>query len=189
MDMVRDTARSGDTIRILKVNDPIGYALEGKTGIVRRVKNNGTLLGTWGRTPIYTSDKYEVIRRAKSRNYPYSEIARKQAESLRPLAERIKTRVEAVTGPMAETKSRKSEAVWQRTYIAVLLAEKGASDTAIGILLGKDRSTVINLRNRFKNAMSCERQYAAEIRDYRMIKEGLDNTISTSETQTKNQDK
>ena len=188
MDMVRKKARCGDTIRILKVNDPVGYAMEGMTGVVYRVRDNGRILrGSWGRTPLYAGDHYEVIKRAEDR--PNKENARKQAESFRPLAERIKARVEAVTGPMAETKSRKSEAVWQRTYMAALLAEKGASDTAIGILLGKDRSTIINLRNRLENALSCERQYAAEIRDYRMIKEGLDNTISTSETQNKNQHK
>ena len=113
MGMVKETARTGDTIRILKVNDPVGYAMEGMTGVVYRVRNNGRILrGSWGRTPLYAGDKYEVIKRAEDR--PNNENIKKQAESFRPLAEEIKTHIEAVTGPMAETKSRKSESVWQR---------------------------------------------------------------------------
>ena len=174
MGMVRETARTGDTIRILKVNDPVGYAMEGMTGVVYRVRDNGRILrGSWGRTPLYAGDEYEVIKRAEDR--PNNENIKKQAESFRPLAEEIKTHIEAVTGPMAETKSRKSEAVWQRAYMAVLLAEKGAGDAAIGILTGKDRSTVINMRKRMADALAYESLYAKEVRDYRKIKESLAN--------------
>lgn len=52
----------GDTIRILRLDDPYAFDYPGKIGVVRYIDSMGQLHGTWGGLAIIPDeDEFEII--------------------------------------------------------------------------------------------------------------------------------
>lgn len=64
-----------------------------------------------------------------------------------------------ILGEPVDLKSRDARFVWARTMVTYQLLQEGFSTTEAGRMIGKDHSTVINMRRRMQDALSLPQAY------------------------------
>lgn len=58
----KNEVKVGDTIRILRLDDPYSFDYPGKIGVVKYIDSMGQLHGTWGGLAVIPDeDEFEII--------------------------------------------------------------------------------------------------------------------------------
>lgn len=82
-----------------------------------------------------------------------------------------------ILGEPVDLKSRDARFVWARTMVTYQLLQEGFSTTEAGRMIGKDHSTVINMRMRMQDALDLPQAYKDIINIWKQFKEKIDHDI------------
>lgn len=82
-----------------------------------------------------------------------------------------------ILGEPVDLKSRDARFVWARTMVTYQLLQEGFSTMEAGRMIGKDHSTVINMRMRMQDALDLPQAYKDIINIWKQFKEKIDHDI------------
>lgn len=88
-----------------------------------------------------------------------------------------------ILGEPVDLKSRDARFVWARTMVTYQLLQEGFSITEAGRMIGKDHSTVINMRMRMQDALDLPQAYKDIINIWKQFQNKIDNEIHRGTTQ------
>lgn len=88
-----------------------------------------------------------------------------------------------ILGEPVDLKSRDARFVWARTMVTYQLLQEGFSTTEAGRMIGKDHSTVINMRMRMQDALDLPQAYKDIINIWNQFQNKIDNEIHRGTTQ------
>lgn len=88
-----------------------------------------------------------------------------------------------ILGEPVDLKSRDARFVWARTMVTYQLLQEGFSTTEAGRMIGKDHSTVINMRMRMQDALDLPQAYKDIINIWKQFQNKIDNEIHRGTTQ------
>ena len=91
--------------------------------------------------------------------------------------------MEEVMGEKILLKCREPKYVWARTMVAYQLLQEGFSTTDAGRMVGKDHSTILNMKKNMKNALEMSFAYKDIIEIWVQFKNKVDNEIHRRTTQ------